>query len=246
MSALAHKLSKLIKILSTRGWCRAFLKHRVAAGAEHAGALRHIGRMGTVVDIGANRGQFALAVRAESPAAIIHSFEPLAKPAAVYRQVFDGDQFAFLHPAAIGPEQGKVTIHISARDDSSSLLPIAKKQNEVFPGTAEIGTDEVDVGPLQAFIAAGDIVTPALLKLDVQGFELEALRGSAQLLDCFKYVYAECSFIEMYEGQAFADAVIAWLKEHGFLIVGVYNVNHDANGAPVQADFLFERRSQAA
>ncbi len=65
------------------------------------------------------------------------------------------------------------------------------------------------MGRLHDFIAAEKIVPSALLKLDVQGFELSALQGCEDLLQHFAWVYVECSFIELYEGQALADEVIA-------------------------------------
>jgi hypothetical protein len=46
-------------------------------------------------------------------------------------------------------------------------------------------------------------------------------------------------------GQAFADAVIAWLRERGFSLRGVYNMAYDNGGRAVQADFLFGRRGLA-
>ena len=70
----------------------------------------------------------------------IVSFESLAWPAALWRAVFAGDDRARLVEAAIGPEPGEATIHLSARDDSSSLLPITARQNALFPGTAEART----------------------------------------------------------------------------------------------------------
>jgi FkbM family methyltransferase len=81
----------------------------------------------TVVDIGANRGQFALAARHCFADARIVSFEPLSGPAALWRAVFAGDARAALVEAAVGPEAGEAEIHVSARDDSSSLLPIAAR-----------------------------------------------------------------------------------------------------------------------
>jgi len=86
-----------------------------------------------------------------------------------------------------------------------------------------------------------DIQPPAFLKLDVQGFELEALRGCEDLLDRFACVYAECSFVEMYAGQALADEVIAWLRDRGFRLRGVHNMVYDRGGRAIQADFLFTR-----
>ena len=47
--------------------------------------------------------------------------------------------------------------------------------------------------------------------------------------------------MELYAGQAFADAVIAWLRERGLRLAGVYNMSYDSDGRAVQADFLFGR-----
>ena len=195
----------------------------------------------TVVDIGANRGQFALVARRCLPQARVISFEPLPAAAAKFRAVFADDDRVTLHEVAIGPVRGNATIHISRRDDSSSLLPITATQASLFPGTEEAATAVVRVAPLREFVSAADIQTPALLKLDVQGFELEALRGCEDLLDRFAYVYAECSFVELYAGQALADEVIAWLRERGFNLRGEHNTVHDRGGRAIQADFLFAR-----
>lgn len=95
-------------------------------------------------------------------------------------------------------------------------------------------------------LPAADIEAPALLKLDVQGFELQALAGCEPLLDRFAWVYVECSFVELYAGQAFADEVIAWLRERSFSLRGVFNMTYDAKGVALQADFLFAHRTDGA
>lgn len=235
------KARKLAGILAVPSWRAALRRHRVAAGVEHARVLRNLGPLRTVVDVGANRGQFALAARHIFPQARIVSLEPLAGPAALWRAVFAGDGRARLIDAAIGPEPGEAEIHVSARDDSSSLLPITARQNALFPGTAEAGTATIRVVRLADALPAADIEAPALLKLDVQGFELQALAGCEALLDRFAWVYVECSFVELYAGQAFADEVIAWLREHGMRLAGVYNMSYDRDGRALQADFLFGR-----
>ena len=215
-------------------------RHRVAAGVEHARVLSGLDCR-TVVDIGANRGQFALVARQCQPHARVISFEPLPAAAAKFRAVFADDDRVTLHEIAIGPAPGNVTIHVSKRDDSSSLLPITAAQVALFPGTEEAATTIVRVAPLREFVSAADIQAPALLKLDVQGYELEALRGCEDLLDRFAYVYAECSFVELYAGQALADEVISWLRERGFKLHGEHNTVYDRGGRAIQADFLFAR-----
>jgi len=86
---------------------------------------------------------------------------------------------------------------------------------------------------------ADAILPPALLKIDVQGYELEALRGCEPLLDRFRHVYVECSFMELYEGQGLASEVIGYLAVYGFRLVGVYNMGYDRKGHAIQGDFLF-------
>lgn len=231
---------KLAAILTSPFYQARLLCHQVAAGVEHAPVLSVLDCR-TVVDIGANRGQFALVARRCLPQARVISFEPLPAPAATFRTVFAGDSRVTLHEAAIGPVPGNATIHVSKRDDASSLLPITATQVALFPGTAEAATAVVRVAPLREFLSAADIQNPALLKLDVQGYELEALRGCEDLLGLFSYVYAECSFVELYAGQALAVEVIAWLRERGFKLRGVHNMEYDHDGRAIQADFLFNR-----
>lgn len=233
------RVNKAIAAFRSPLWLRA-LRLGVGAGIEHERVLQKLGCR-TVVDIGANCGQFALVARYCFPDAVIFSFEPLQRPARIFRKVFAADENVKLHGAAIGPEAGNVTIHVSRRDDSSSLLPITSLQNQIFPGTQELCTATIKLGRLEDFVSADEIKPPALLKLDVQGFELSALKGCESLLQHFAYVYAECSFMELYKGQALADEVIAWLREHGFVLNGVYNMAYDRNGKAVQADFLFGR-----
>jgi FkbM family methyltransferase len=235
-----QKLVKLYKILYTPLFFRALLKG-TAAGVEHRRVLQDLDCR-HVVDIGANRGQFALIARKCFPRARIDSFEPLVEPGSIYRSVFEKDKRIYLHSCAIGPEAGKAIIHVSRHDDSSSLLPISALQESLFPGTAEKETRTIDVCPLDEVLTAESICSPALLKLDVQGYEIQALQGCESLLHCFAHVYVECSFVELYAGQAFADEVIAWLRGRGFILAGVYNMACDSRGKAVQADFMFSGR----
>lgn len=199
----------------------------------------------TVLDIGANRGQFALAVHKLLPSARIISFEPIPKAAEIFREVFRGTDSVTLHETAVGPRSGDADIHVSNREDSSSLLPIAEAQDAIFPGTAEIGTQRVRVARLTDCVSKESLKPSDLLKIDVQGFELEVLNGCDEYLALLGWIYVECSFIELYEGQALADEVIDWLRDRGFTLQGVYNMTYDKRGRAVQADFLFQRTGNA-
>ncbi len=218
---------------------RSALRYGVGAGTEHQKVIGSC-RCRSVVDIGANRGQFSLVARRCYPDCRIIAFEPLPGPAEQFRRVFAGDRQVTLRESGIGPRNGMETIHVSGKDDSSSFLPITALQEQMFPGTAEVGQQSVEVGPLSKFVSPKGIAPSALLKLDVQGYELEALKGCEDLLGCFQHVYVECSFVELYAGQASASEVIAFLHERGFALKGVYNTVYDRTGLAVQADFFFE------
>ena len=132
-------------------------------------------------------------------------------------------------------------MHVSRWDVSSSLLPIAQAQHDNFPFTEESGRETVSLAPLSDCLDAGNIEGTALLKLDVQGYELSALHGCEDLLDRFKYVYVEASFIELYVGQALASDVIGYLFAKGFNLICVANLARGKAKRPIQADFLLSR-----
>jgi FkbM family methyltransferase len=233
-------LTKLAQVLITPAYRAAFLRTGVAASTEHDHVLEGLG-LDTVVDIGANRGQFALCARRLYPKAAIYSFEPLQRPAAIYRRVFKHDRAAKLFPVAIGAEAGSAVMHVSRWDVSSSLLPAAQAQHDNFPLSQEAEQESVTKARLSECLEQELIAGTALLKLDVQGYELAALRGCEDLLARFRYVYVEVSFVELYVGQALAGEILAYLLHAGYGLVCVANLSNGRGGHPIQADFLFAR-----
>lgn len=232
------RLKKLLVILRKQELLLALIVNKVFAGVEHRSALSR--PIATVIDIGANRGQFALAARFFTKAKIV-SFEPLLSASIVFRKLFVKSSDVLLHQVAISDQYGAIDLHISASDDSSSLLKIGSSQDRYFPGTYEVGVLKVLAGPLDRFISAKDIIRPSMLKLDVQGFEMNALLGCKSLFDYFDYIYCECSFIELYEKQKLASEIINFLSDFQFNLIGIYNPSYGSNGDPIQADFLFSK-----
>ncbi len=209
-------------------------------GIEHELVLRSL-NCECIVDIGANRGQFTLISRRVFPKARIYSFEPLEEPAKIFKQIFDKDPEIYLFPYAIGKAKTTAAIHVTKDDDSSSLLPITKTQSNMFPGATEKETRQVLVSPLSQLIDPASIPSASLLKIDVQGYELDVLQGCEDVLQKFSHLYIECSFIELYEGQALAHQIIAWLEQRNFILSGIHNLYYGKNGMAIQADFLFSK-----
>jgi FkbM family methyltransferase len=229
--------AKFLRLLGVRLYRRGLL-HGVAAAIEHAGIVRRL-KPDLVLDVGANVGQFSLLARNEAPNARIIAFEPLREPSARYRGLFAHDERVTLHRFALGCARGEVDMHLSARMDSSSLLPISRLQVEHFPGTEEIGCEKVKVAPVTDFIQDAELIGRTFVKIDVQGFELDVLRSAEPLLPRLTWIYVELSSIPLYEGQALAVDTINFLERNGFRLLSRYNAHLSSEGEVIQADYLF-------
>lgn len=237
--SILRKLKKGLKLVADPRF-RPGLLQGVAATIEHRAALQAYG-FATVIDIGANRGQFTLLMAALSPDASIVAFEPLIEPYRKLTEVTASRPNIRSVNAAIGPVRATLPMHVARRDDSSSLLPITELQEAIFPGTGHDRTVDVQVAPLADFLDGEPIRRPSLMKIDVQGYELEVLKGVRDRLGQIDVLYVEASFLELYRGQPLAHDVIDALKTEGYRLAGTHNLHRTRDGRPVQADFLFER-----
>lgn len=192
----------------------------------------------TVIDVGASRGQFASFAAHRFPAATIICFEPLDGPADALERALG--RRAEVRRVALGEAPGRATIHISARDDSSSLLPIGERQVSEFPGTAAVGTREVTVSTLDSEFPYR-LARPCLLKIDVQGLEADVLKGGRELLEQVDEALIECSFIELYEGQALLPEIVTRMREAGLEEAYKSEPLVSRGGDQLQTDILFVR-----
>jgi FkbM family methyltransferase len=236
--ARASKISRLLREPQLWSGVAPGLREGVFPSLEHM-SVRFGTQFGTVFDVGTSRGQFALFALARFPGAKLICFEPLPDARATARKVLKGRDVE-LHGVALGSSPGETTLHVSARDDSSSLLPIGSRQTIAFPGTDETHEIAVSVAVLDAYLDE-NIARPCLLKIDVQGYELDVLRGAGASLSYADEIFVEASFVELYTGQALASDVICYLAEHEFGLVDVHGVVRAADGTALQADLLFRR-----
>jgi len=237
-SAYMIKLVKLAGLLRNSRFRSALLRHRVAAATEHLDAIRFCAPA-TLLDVGANKGQFSTAVRMLFPKAIIAAFEPLPSAAERFAALFLGDARVTLNRIAIGAVETDAIFYVTDREDSSSLLPPGAGQKAAF-GVAAVDHIDVQVRPLDNAINLEGLLHPVMLKIDVQGAELDVLRGISEF-DHIDFVYVELSFVELYEGQALFEDVRSYLVARGFKLRGVFNQVYTEKFGPTQADCLFAR-----
>lgn len=236
-----QKARKLSRVLAESDYRKA-LRHKVAAATEHEDVV--FGReYGIVIDVGANRGQFALFARHRFPQANIVCFEPLPLARHTLSQLFRDDSGVRIESCALSSAPGSTDLTVTRSDDSSSLLRPTALQVSTFPDTEAVSVVTVDVKRLDDIADIQMDDAPLLLKIDVQGFELEVLRGSKMVLEGDCDVLVESSFAELYGGQALADEIICLMFNRGYRLRGIYSVTHGRDGAPLQGDLFFTRET---
>lgn len=235
------KIYKLLKILISFNydWYRALIIYKVAPSTEHINVFKNIDNINTIIDVGANRGQFALLASFFFPKSKLICFEPIQSAYINLKNLFYYRENFHAHNFAIGNEIKEAEINISNKEDSSSLLEITKQQETVFPGTEKKASEKIKLSKLENLIKIEDCQKDILMKIDVQGYELEVLKGSKELIKSMKYIYFEGSFVELYKNQPMITEILNFLISSNFILEGIYNTSYDKNGNPVQADFLF-------
>jgi FkbM family methyltransferase len=198
----------------------------------------------TVIDVGANIGQFAVAAeRVFGPRIALYCFEPVPQCAQRLREHLRRCPMAVVHELALAEHEGESNLNLNTHSHSSSLLPLADGHRQAFPTAREIGQIPVRLTTLDRTFADVRFEPPVMLKLDVQGSEARVLRGGEQTLRRVDYVVLEASFRPMYDGEPGFLELARLMEALGF------NFNRPVGwlvspktGEVLQADMLFTRR----
>lgn len=194
----------------------------------------------TVIDVGANAGQFAKSVRMAMPNVKIISFEPIPLEYKNLINQFKGDKNFESYQYALGDTEIETEFELNEFSPTSSLLEFTDAQKEYYPVTGENKKIKVQVKRLDKLIMPDSIEKNICLKVDVQGFEDKVLLGASALLDRVVFIYVECSFKEFYKGQPLFDDIYKLLTSRGFVFQGVGDqLNTGLKGEPTQIDAFF-------
>lgn len=197
----------------------------------------------TVLDVGANIGQFGLGLRAWGYEGRIISFEPVPEAyASLARHVARDSQWKAFQ-LALGDRDGEDVLRVSPDSVFSSLRPMGEDLGRRFPAAKAVREQKIAARRLDSLwpelsIRPGRV----LLKSDTQGYEREVLLGARDILDSLYGVQLELSVEPLYEGEAPMLELLEMMKQFGFLLGGIHAGTHDRDsGRLLQADCLFLR-----
>lgn len=198
----------------------------------------------TVLDVGANIGQYAAQLRLYGFTGTIHSYEPLASAHARLATRAAADPRWHTHPLGLARSQGHAILHVSQNSQSSSLLAMLPRHLEGAPESAVVGEERVELTTLAAALAELGAPRYAFVKIDAQGSERAILEGAGPGLDGVAGLELELALVPLYDGETLFGDMVSWLATRSFELrwVGQGLVDH-RTGAVLQVDALFARAS---
>lgn len=215
--------------------------------ASHASirSMLRLHQIDLVLDVGANRGQFARLVRQLGYTGDIVSFEPQSHCRIELETAAQSDPRWTVVPCAVGNAPAELDLHVYADDTFSSLYQANDTAQRRFGSL--VSTRQVErvrvirLDDWWAEFAAGP-ARRILLKTDTQGNDLAVLDGTTEVLRQTHAIIVEASYVPIYQGTPQFAELAAWATSQGFVPSGIFPISHDsANLALIEADCVFTR-----
>lgn len=238
-------IASLFGLEIRRRGIQARLLQKFRDDVEHTKwSVLHRGGIDVVLDVGANTGQFASKVAHYLPNARIISFEPLPEEYAELKSSLARLPHFEAYQVALGSEPADTVIYRSSFSPSSSLRSMTERHIAEWPESA--GSTEVPIRVERLDDVVVNLATKidgwVLLKLDVQGHEIDVLKGAEKILNSVTMILIEVSFEEFYSGQPSFDDVNDWMRNAGFQYRGSFEqFMNRAGDRYIFADAIYTR-----
>jgi FkbM family methyltransferase len=224
-------------------------EHATRLGAlvliDHVCAILKRDEVDCVLDVGANAGQYAMALRRGGYRGRIVSFEPQPGPCALLTRLARRDAAWTVCPYALGATDGEMALELRAVNVFTSFRPTTAYATERYgQQVASEGVVTVPINRLSSVLPkiAGDTPRRFFLKMDTQGYDLEVFAGAADVLPRIVGLQSELSFMSLYEGAPAWREAIASYERAGFVLSALAPVGHDATtGALIEMDCVMVR-----
>lgn len=233
-------LKKTLNLCRSKIWFKGML-NGIYATVELEKLVKDIEVPETIIDIGSNKGQFILLMEQIFPNKIVYSFEPIIEMLKKQKKFYKYKKNITFHNLALGSSICSKEFLITSRMDSSSFLKVVSNTNK-SKNYSVIEKRDIKVSTLDEIFLNEKISHPILIKMDVQGYELEVLKGANDLLKKIDYLLLEVSENEMYQNQPTEKIIVEYLKNFNFEIyrsndwLKIQNTNFN------QRDIIFQKK----
>jgi FkbM family methyltransferase len=199
----------------------------------------------TIIDVGANRGQFAFAIQPFFPLANVYCFEPQMEVAfKLCKEIQSRKLFGCMSvfPFALGDFNGRANMNAAKNTTDTSMLDMTEYFSEIYKKPRLAPGFSTKVCRLDDVVIP--VVPELMIKLDVEGYEMNVINGAGRTIDKAKIIYSEVTFHkERYVGQYIFDKFYNIIRSKGFECLGFSQVYyHYRSGAPYYADAVFVRK----
>ena len=184
----------------------------------------------TVIDVGANKGQYGQFLRAIGFSGIIISFEPLADAFKTLSSVSADDADWHVYNHALGDTESEMTINVSNYSDFSSFLEPTDYSKDTFRHKSEVvGQETVTIRVLDDMFddLPGCNSHKIHLKMDTQGYDLKVFAGAQKHLSRIRSMQSEISIRELYDGMPDYLTALKTYTDAGYTISGLFPVTRD-------------------
>lgn len=196
----------------------------------------------TIIDIGANEGQFAGKISFIFPEAHIHCFEPLNQDYNNLANKFKDRANFSIYNFGLGDANEEKKIFRNEYTPSSSLLEMLDLHKSNFDYAVKVEPEIIKLRLLDD-VFPGDIPKPLLIKIDVQGYEMHVLKGGEKAIRQADVCIIETSFYPLYKGQPLFDDIYEYFSQRGFRYAGnVEQLIAPSDNKVLQADAVFIKR----
>lgn len=198
-----------------------------------------------IIDGGASIGDTSLRLSELFPDAQVFAFEPYPVFIEILEMNTKNNPRIQVVPFALDEVEGKRKMIVNESEGTNSFFPGKDSENQPYANLMKKKAEiEVKCKSLDDWSKTNQLSSIDLIKLDLQGNELAALRGATQHLKSnkVKAILAEVSFIPQYEEQPIASEVMNMLTSYDFTLFNFYQM-HYHHGQLIQADALFLHRS---
>jgi FkbM family methyltransferase len=195
-----------------------------------------------IFDVGAYDGCITKAYRELFPSAKIYSFEPTPEIYEKLGETTKSDKFIYTYRLTVSENNEISRFHINKFSPTNSL-PKTDLRGHLYWGKNLLDTErqiEVQSITLDDFCASNDINSIDLLKLDIQGAEIKALKGARNLLKnhSIALIYTEVIMMPTYQNQSLFHELLFFLYELNYELFNIYN-RVSKNEQLIQVDVIF-------